>query len=374
MSWADFHAQAQMIAEGAMRALNEGQVQEARRQYQRAADLEAQALHALDRSKQRTISITAISCAALYFKARNLEACERVCHQVLGQQATLPFARNGLVETLQRCWMEKGLSEDKASTFETEHVLVAIKGGQIEYGGAPLDLIKQKIDQIASLFTRVTELILRVPLRRRGPPARETRELCRPWLLQTVPGSFTFGVRIQKAQQLLWDGANHRQITQKFFSVLRALQSDSPAALDQAIELPEYRPVIAKLGELLAPSDDSHQSVTVSAGVADPEPVVLGPESKVRLRDIVAAARGADDRETIEVKEGILRALDLDKDWLKIQVEGGIDIKVTGVTDECDDIIGPLVNTHVRARVVNKDGVMRYISIEPAGNTSSRTT
>jgi len=48
--------------------------------------------------------------------------------------------------------------------------------------------------------------------------------------------------------------------------------------------------------------------------------------------------------------KGVLRALNLDKDWLEVSVDGNSQ-PVTGVGEAVDDLIGPMVNREVNVRV-----------------------
>jgi hypothetical protein len=48
--------------------------------------------------------------------------------------------------------------------------------------------------------------------------------------------------------------------------------------------------------------------------------------------------------------KGVLRALDLDDDWLEVAVDGKTE-RVKGVGEAVDDLIGPMVNREVNVRV-----------------------
>jgi hypothetical protein len=67
-----------------------------------------------------------------------------------------------------------------------------------------------------------------------------------------------------------------------------------------------------------------------------------------------------------EVKyEGILRALHLDKDWLEVIVSGET-IRIDGVSETVDDIIGPMVirPVIVHAKRKKAGGRPRFLDIE----------
>ena len=66
----------------------------------------------------------------------------------------------------------------------------SLKGGEVITGGAPLDLVVEKVQTIQAIFYRTIEFIKDMPLRTRGAPIREIQESCRPWLFQAAPGSY----------------------------------------------------------------------------------------------------------------------------------------------------------------------------------------
>ncbi len=49
------------------------------------------------------------------------------------------------------------------------------------------------------------------------------------------------------------------------------------------------------------------------------------------------------------VLHGILRAVNLDKDWIEVSVDG-TSHHITGVAEALDDVIGPMVNRRVAVR------------------------
>ena len=67
---------------------------------------------------------------------------------------------------------------------------MSVKGGEVVAGGAPLDLIIDKVQIVQSLFYRTAEHLKSLPLRKKGPPSKDIQEGCRPWLFQSVPGSY----------------------------------------------------------------------------------------------------------------------------------------------------------------------------------------
>jgi len=107
MSWASHHSQSEEFASQAETALRTGDSGLARRLYRLAAEAEERALHELDRSKTRTLGITAVSASSLWFKAKELKQAEQIAHSWLASTHLPDFATAQLQELLQTLWNEK---------------------------------------------------------------------------------------------------------------------------------------------------------------------------------------------------------------------------------------------------------------------------
>ena len=76
MSWQEYHRESERLASDAEVASRDGERESARCLYLRAAQAETRAIKALDHSKTRTLGISAVSAASLYFKAGRYEEAE----------------------------------------------------------------------------------------------------------------------------------------------------------------------------------------------------------------------------------------------------------------------------------------------------------
>src|SRR5690606_22384766 len=137
------------------------------------------------------------------------------------------FARIQLRQILQDAWLEQDKSQSGVP-FLPGQVLVSAKGGEIIFGGAPLDLIVARITGIKSMIYRVIEFLRGDPLRIRGAPSPEVQEACRPWLFQAPPGSYQFSVAIQQPAQVdfLRKHIEPQEIFDKFLAIVQAGASD----------------------------------------------------------------------------------------------------------------------------------------------------
>jgi hypothetical protein len=101
MSWAERHKRSESYAIAAELALKKGEPERATEFYCLAAGAEAEALNELDpHHKVRTLGITAVSVAALWYKAGNYQQAKQVCEQWLTHSSLPPFAINQLQELL----------------------------------------------------------------------------------------------------------------------------------------------------------------------------------------------------------------------------------------------------------------------------------
>jgi hypothetical protein len=103
-------------------------------------------------------------------------------------------------------------------------------------------------------------------------------------------------------------------------------------------------------------------------GAGDRRPVVLSPSSRKLISETLkpkAVAQPDGQNTKMEVSfVGVLRALDLDKDWLEITIEGQHQ-RIKGLSDTVDDVIGPMVNHQVIVRALrDKNGVLSFVDIE----------
>lgn len=255
MTWDSHHSMSETLAVEAEAARRGGNLQWAEELYRQASAEEVQAFGELPVNKQRTRGVTAVSAVALSYKARDFQAAERLAYQYLSGDQLPSFAEAQLRELLEVIWSARAAG-GAGIRFVPGDVLVSVKGGEIINGGAPLDLIIQKIESIQALLFRTVEMLLNRPLRKRGGPEFDIQSMFRPWLFQAPPGSYQFAVRVEEArQQQLWerpDKPKVENVTTTFFRVLRATANDPEGELPTVVPNEQYR---AAFLNLLAISD-----------------------------------------------------------------------------------------------------------------------
>lgn len=361
MSWSQWHAESERLASEAEFEARRKDITAARVLYGKAADAENQALLEVDHNKSRTLGITAVSAASLWFKARAFKKAAQLCYLMLSRGDMPDFAATQLQSLIQAIWIEESKQEADVA-FLPGQVNFSIKGGEVVVGGAPMDLIVDKVKAIQSIFYRTIEESQGMELRKRGDPKREVQDACRAWLFQMPPGSYQFSVAIQEPPQRDFFKAtvDPDLIAERFLGVLRASVSDDPAQLEALVLDPAYRSAFLKLARNLAPTGKTFGQLEVSSAMGG-ERVALLPENRKALSSAIKRLnpKPLSDPTTVEeTLRGVLRAVNLDKDWIEVSSDAGTH-HINGLAEALDDLIGPMVNRRVVVRVL-RDSMSKY--------------
>lgn len=372
MSWIKFHTDSENFAAQAEAAIKDGHKVLAEECYRSAAEEEVRALDCLTPDKVRTIAITSVSAASLWYKACDYLQCEQVTYRALSNPNLPSFAAKDLQSLLQTIWNTRSAAEAGLS-FTDGEVLVSVSGGVIMTGGAPLDLILRKVDEVGRLFYRTVEMLLEVPFRRRGMPTPEIQEQFKPWLFQAPAGSYQFAVRIEKPLQMdLWPNAEPsiNEITSRFLDIIKATTADSEDELKELVPKDDYREAFLKLTRNLTPTGKLYSKVEIkSSGETEKRPIVLEPYARMVINNALKKPRieelgGPEEKQL----RGTLRGLQLDKDWIEVNLSEGEcrTVKIVGTGDVIDDVVGPMVNHRVLVNVVTgPKGKLIFRDIQP---------
>jgi hypothetical protein len=370
VTWLDHHRSSESLVAQAEAAARLGDGARALRLYADAAEFEERALRDIDVEKQRTLGITAVSAISLFFKAKNLSKAETLAHHWLASAHLPSFAREQVRNLLQSIWSEQ-VRERSGVEFAPGQVIISVKGGQIVEGGAPLDLIVEKVQIVQSLFYRTAELMKGVPHRKRGHPAQEIKESCRPWLFQTVPGSYQFAVAVQEASQKnLFERSDYspKDITNQFLIILRASVESPEDELPKIVSDGEYRSTFLKLTRNLSPTGKKVQQIEIR-GDAGGKPLTLVPNTRSEISRVIRSGTQVNPEDipehlTDKAVRGVLRAVHLDQDWIEVTVNSDHQ-RIHDVGAEVDDVIGPMVNLPVIVEVaVDQSGGHHFRDIQ----------
>lgn len=368
MNLTELNSESERLATAAQAAIASKRTDEGIALYRKAAELEKQALDLLEPSKTRTRGITAVSAVALWFKGHEYALAEKLAYSMLGDSDIPDFARQDLRTLVQAIWTE-GTKKQAGVTFMPGQVLVSVKGGDIVTGGAPLDLVVDKVQTIQSMFYRTIELANGVTLRRVGRPSKELQDACRPWLFQAPPGSYQFSIAIQKPAQpdFFRQDFEPELIAQQFLQIVSAASTADRMNLEQLVPDKGYRDTFLKLTRSLAPTGNTFERIEFRTS-GETRPVSINGDARATINKELREQRDGEDQSkgTPEEIVGVLRALHLDKDWLEVHV-GSTGQRVTGLRDAVDDVIGPMVNRTVRVQAIRSNrNKLKYVDIELA--------
>lgn len=377
MSWAMYHTLSENNASLAEIALRKNELSQAIASYRLAAEQETAALSQLNASKIRTIAITTVSAASLWFKAGEYQQAQAIAYQGLARNTLPGFAVEQLKELLQTIWKEEAIAKSNVAFTEGE-VIVSVSGGEVVIGGAPMDLIQRKVDEVGRIFFRTIEMLLDKPFRRNGAPNQEIQEQFRPWLFQAPAGSYQFAVRVERPRQMsLFPESTPQlevnQITRKVLEIVQVSVDDPEGLLAVLVPNPDYRNTFLKLTRNLAPKGNIFSRLELKpAGVSSARPVVLVPEARETLNHVIKKAhfnqRKANGHRQEEELRGILRGLQLDKDWIELSIldKQPSTIRIFDAGDAIDDVVGPMVNHRVIVTAVKRsNGSYAFRDIQP---------
>ena len=370
MSWSDSHSKSERLAGQAEEAALTGDRISAESFYLLASEEEEKALAALPSDKLKTRGITAVSAVALAYKGRNYSTAQQLAYRLLATGDLPTFAQAQLQELLQVLWVAQA-SEANGKSFLPGDLLVSLRGGLVTYGGAPLDLVLQKLESIQAVLCRTAEMLLNKPLRKRGAPEASLQSMLKPWLLQAPAGSYQFGVRVEEPKQLgLWSASQPLRAANLVNTVLRVLNA---AADDPENDLPlvvpntEYRRAFISLARNLAPRGKTFERLEIrDAGSPSDLTASFVVESRNVLNEVLRKSRTIDSAgENTTTVHGVLRGLHLDKDWLEISAgDSGHSIRIDGAGEVLDDLIGPMVNRKVAVTATRRGRKQYYRDIE----------
>lgn len=376
MSWAEHHSESERLASAAHEAMRKGDAASAEDLYVAAAKAEKAAFDTLDFAKQRTRGITAVSAVSLFYKGKDYAMSQSFACHCLADSDLPAFAVSQIQNLLQTVWGEQAIAA-AGLKFAKEDVLVSVRGGEVLTGGAPLDLILRKVEEVRALFYRTVEWVMSKPLRVRGGPAPEIQQLFRPWLFQAPPGSYQFAVRLESPRQMEFGIVVSavppvEEVTRTFIEIVNATAADPEAELAARVSDAGYRNAFLKLARNLAPSGKSFTELEIRSNIQPAlGSVLFAPPSRKAINDTIRkhtpllASQG--EGEPVKL-EGILRAVHLDQDWLEVTVadEGEQHVKVWQAGEAIDDVVGPMVNHRVTVdAVLAPNGKHMFKDIQP---------
>jgi hypothetical protein len=373
VDWLAKHRQSEALAAQAHDYVRQGLALQAEEAFKQAAEAEETALSLLDDSKPRTLGITAVSAVSLWFKGREFERASLVAHRFLAMSVITGSSRAQLDDLLLTLYTERD-KQRMSGQFLPGSVTIAVRGGEVLRGAAPLDLIVEKVKTLQSIFYRVVEWKSNKPLRKRGGPTKDVTDVFEPWLVQEAPGSFQFSVAVKvdgQVDMFTEERLEAADIAKKFLDVVTTVVTDNTGdATKELIPDAEYRATFRKLVRNLTPTSGSFESLVITSKERGDVEVAINEATRPRLAGVLKSEQPKPDAASGEAPAelvGVLRALDLDKDWLKVETQDGRQVEVNKLSQAVDDVIGPMVNKRVVVRAIkSQKGELRFTDIELA--------
>jgi len=104
VSWSSHYSRSEKLAIEAELAVRACDAPRAETLYREAAEQEAAAFDAIEKGKDRTRGITAVSAVSLWYKGRDYSSAEQFAHRSLATGQLPPFAEVQLRNLLQSVW------------------------------------------------------------------------------------------------------------------------------------------------------------------------------------------------------------------------------------------------------------------------------
>src|SRR5206468_4443574 len=111
---------------------------------------------------------------------------------------------------------------------------------------------------------------------------------------------------------------NPQDITDKFLDIMQATTADTTERLEQVVDREDYRDAFVKLTRSLSPTGRSYDRVRIYS-YDNPKEVTLSADARTYTNDYIAGSMPTALEAHKDTVIGVLRALDLDRDWLEVE-------------------------------------------------------
>ena len=283
MTWRAHHRESERIASEADEMKRQGNEARARTLYARAAAEERNAIADLEPTKHRTFGITAVAIASLYFQGGLYDDAERAACDFIASERISDYGRHELRMLLTSIY---ALQEYEPVYAEESpgQINISLRGGAVERGGAPAQLISRTIKTFESFLYRTVEHLEDLPFRKGPRPQREIQAKYHPWIKQLAPASFRFAVGLHAPQQQSLMNSDDLVYPEAVSSALLAIVGTATEeATDQLAEIvpsERYRLKFLQLTRDLAPTRSSAFDRLSLRGAYERQPMTLSTDTR----------------------------------------------------------------------------------------------
>lgn len=329
-----------------------GDVVSARKHFLQAADLQWKLVNSLPSERIRTSAVFALSSATLYFRGNALDEAEHIIHALLAGPGPEDHIRRELQELLARIWNERQM-EKVGFSLPAKPLSVVFSRGQILHGLAPTDAVDTPIRSILNIFHRLAAWKIHLPLTKQ--PQHMLAERYRALTSEPILGSYRVDLYLAQDQMCLdlddpsLTVPTTDEVMNDLIGFLRHASADHYDELCSMVPDEPYRTTLIRLMRNIVP--DGRQVGEVEfrrAGENKESAVVLRPAHRDQIRSILRKSAGPEQIGSsrslqTQQRKGVLRAVDLDFNLLRLDSEGD-KLEFTKAEDIMDDVVGPMLN------------------------------
>lgn len=344
----------------ASECLHAGDISTARSHFCIAGELQWRYVSTLPDDRVKTLSIYGLSAATLYYRGHDIARAEQIAYSLLLRPQIEEHAAGELRELLSRIWNERQFEIIGLDVAE-DPLSVIFRKGRVLYGVAPTDAVDTPIRSVLNLFQRIAAWKSHLPLTPK--PSNIINEQYHAFSSQPVAGSYRIDLYLAREKQLSLDmpeiftpTPTPDDIISSFLDVVRSASKDDYESLSETIPDEAYRCALTKLVRNVIPDGEQVGEVEFRRASDLKEcSVLLTDRHRPVIRQMIKTMQQATSPQQTDtpavqphIYSGILRAVDLDNNKLRLDLPGIDKVFEFRKGDEIlDDMIGPLLNKRV---------------------------
>ena len=365
------HREAMALADQALKAKNNGELELAIELTKKALELEKSEAYrfADQKDHEPTRSVLFRSAAVLALECgKNREAEQLACEGLAGKPPS--SIADELRSILDESNFKRHL-ELNGIILGEESMQVSLAGNVLGVGEAPIGIVRFKIDQITSLLYRTVERIIGRPFRE-GDLDRKTKALLKPYMSVARAGSFAFTLKVGTTQdnQTIFPGMSFgEKVINELLDCIELADKRDMENLSSKINDEKYFRNFRMLANKIAP--DGNRIITVGFTTLKQHQRREVAMRTVLIEDIPSEAEffvlDQTPGQLIHL-EGILKSAN-DKQKrrgiIELVDDKNVPHKILVPKEAMTDIVRPYFNQEVKITVMSEGKKFSYIDIEP---------
>jgi hypothetical protein len=351
----NLYQESQIHIEKAEKFLSIGEIDSARSHYILAAELQWSFVNSLPEDRIRTISVYGLSAATLFYRGNDLERSESLAYLLLSKPNLESYSKSQLRELLARVWNERQM-EEIGYRLPVSPLSVIFRKGSILHGLAPTDAIDTPIRSVFNLFQRLAAWMCDLPLTKK--PDAVLNERYRAFSSEPALGSYRIDLYIAQDDQLALEfpGITKQlplpdDVITSFLDFMSYASNDDYDSICSFIPDDQYRKTLVRLARNIVPDGTQVGEVEIRrANDYKEKSVTLVAEHRSPFGRMIKKCEPIEKignvLQEVTKHTGILRAVDLDKNELRLDMDNET-LKFKKADDIVDDVVGSLLNKRV---------------------------